>query len=377
MKPIVIIKNTLARMNLLRFVRSANRKYKRLKWQGARKNILKRGYPASPKVISIEPTSRCNLRCKMCYLDFSKMDSENDIDIDKFKFIIDQLPERVKLICFTGGEPLISTDFSKMLAYASEKKLLINIQSNLINTVNVEELKKYRSNIFLINTSIDGSQDYHNHNRGKKNAYQLTKSGIDYIVKNFPMGTVMPVCVIQGQEKKELKALIDLGAELGLHEVEYELERRADKATIEESASILGYAKSDFRLKEVDSVGLNVEFKELREMVDSVIAYGKEKGVKVRFLPEDLPKNLTLFYNRETRSKYNLYCDALNLMRIDSCGNVFSCIAVKKSFGSVFKNSITDIWKSKVFVKFRQNLIRNNLMPICETCFRAKKLSPK
>lgn len=377
MKQIIIIKNILSKMNLLKFVRGANRKYKRLKWKHSIKGILTKGAPQFPKVVFIEPTSKCNLRCKMCYLDFSKMNFSNEIDIDKFKTIINQLPKRVKLIGFTGGEPLISPDFLKMIEYLEEKKLLVNIQSNLINTTNVEQLLRFKSIIFLINTSIDGSEEYHNHNRGKKNAYTLTKSGIEFINNNFPTGTIMPVCVVQGQDIKELEALIDLAGELGILEVEYELERRVDKTAIEESTSILGYRASDFRVKELDTAELSIGLKELREMIDRIIAYGKKNNIKVRFLPEDLEKNLTLYYNRNTRSKYKLYCDALNIMRIDSHGNVFSCIALQKSFGNVFETSITDIWESEEFIDFRRRLLKNNLMPICETCFRAKKIEQK
>lgn len=79
------------------------------------------GYTKVPKIINIELTSKCPLRCPQCYCSL-----ENGEDIPKKQLFhyIDQAAELgVKTLCFSGGEALVYPYLDESIAYAQEQGL--------------------------------------------------------------------------------------------------------------------------------------------------------------------------------------------------------------------------------------------------------------
>ena len=69
--------------------------------------------------ISLELTNRCNLRCKHCCVDACTVSQNNDMSTEEWKGIIDKLMELpIGMLTFTGGEPMLRTDFFDIVRYA-------------------------------------------------------------------------------------------------------------------------------------------------------------------------------------------------------------------------------------------------------------------
>ena len=80
-----------------------------------------------PIHVQIEPTSRCNLRCRMCVRNRAK---NIDLPLNAFKQIIESLPT-VRNIMLQGlGEPFINPDFLAMVTYATRNKRYVATVSN-------------------------------------------------------------------------------------------------------------------------------------------------------------------------------------------------------------------------------------------------------
>lgn len=73
-----------------------------------------------PYVISWNPTARCNLRCKHCYIDASKA-LPAELTTAEAQRILDEIAEvnRETILILTGGEPLLRPDLGELLERAS------------------------------------------------------------------------------------------------------------------------------------------------------------------------------------------------------------------------------------------------------------------
>lgn len=79
--------------------------------------------PASPKVAWLEPTDKCNLFCVHCYAESRSNLKDEELSTEKWLSIIDELNEiGIQQVVFTGGEPLLRTDFFQLLNHACIKK---------------------------------------------------------------------------------------------------------------------------------------------------------------------------------------------------------------------------------------------------------------
>jgi hypothetical protein len=64
-----------------------------------------------PTILQVEPTSRCNLRCKLCPVGTGLGRPVGDMDLPMFRRIIDELGEYLLLIMFWDwGEPFLNPD---------------------------------------------------------------------------------------------------------------------------------------------------------------------------------------------------------------------------------------------------------------------------
>ena len=77
-------------------------------------------------------TNKCNLACTHCYINAGlDVDISNELSLAEAKEFIDDLAEmRAPLILFTGGEPLMRTDFWELATYATEQGLKTALSTN-------------------------------------------------------------------------------------------------------------------------------------------------------------------------------------------------------------------------------------------------------
>ena len=54
------------------------------------------------KKLYIEPTSKCNLNCKMCFRNTWIDEKLSDMDLETYKKAIDTMPDTVETVFFSG-----------------------------------------------------------------------------------------------------------------------------------------------------------------------------------------------------------------------------------------------------------------------------------
>lgn len=107
-----------------------------------------------PEEVMIEVESRCNLNCNFCYNknSFAGNGRKGNLESGYVKKIIDDISSSgIRIVRFTGGEPLLRGDIFKLMSYARRSRLEIRLNTNalLINDKNARKISKLVDNILI------------------------------------------------------------------------------------------------------------------------------------------------------------------------------------------------------------------------------------
>ena len=111
--------------------------------------------PDLPWEVMIEVTSHCNFNCQFCFNKISFAQDGRaikDFDTNYFKKIIDNIIQaNIKIVRFTGGEPLLRKDIFELVRYAKDKELEVRLNTNasLINNKTAKKFKGIVDNILI------------------------------------------------------------------------------------------------------------------------------------------------------------------------------------------------------------------------------------
>src|SRR5207302_1661714 len=90
---------------------------------------------ALPRFLQIEPVGQCNLRCRMCPIQFRKDGPPYGplafMDFDTFTRLVDQFPDLEELQLQGLGEPMMHPRLFDMIAYAAGKGVRVCTNSNM------------------------------------------------------------------------------------------------------------------------------------------------------------------------------------------------------------------------------------------------------
>ena len=79
----------------------------------------------------IEPTTKCNLNCKMCFRHTWFDEPFCDLSLEDFRRVLETMPKTVETIFFGGmGEPLFHKDIPEMIRLAAETGADVELLTN-------------------------------------------------------------------------------------------------------------------------------------------------------------------------------------------------------------------------------------------------------
>jgi radical SAM protein with 4Fe4S-binding SPASM domain len=115
--------------------------------------------PALPRELQIEVTGACNLRCRMCLVRYRPpLDRHRaSLDFERFKTLVDALPELETVTLQGLGEPLMAPDLFEMLEYGAARGLRMGFNTNatLLTRRTAERLVDAR--LDWLHVSLDGA----------------------------------------------------------------------------------------------------------------------------------------------------------------------------------------------------------------------------
>ncbi len=147
-----------------------------------------KGRAKPPITIYWGVNSVCNLKCKMCDVGMEveesnffknlRLNGERDeIEIDVFRRVVDEVADDKPMIAITSTEPLIYRPLPEAIEHARKKGLEVTVTTGAYN-LPTRAADLIDAGLQSINVSLDGPPALHNEIRGRKDSFQRAIEGI-------------------------------------------------------------------------------------------------------------------------------------------------------------------------------------------------------
>ncbi len=140
----------------------------------------------TPKLVDIDITNRCNLRCSYCAHFTSAGDVDDDLPKEEWLRFFEKLNRcAVMNVCISGGEPFFREDLREIIEGIVQNRMRFNILSN--GTLITDKMASYLSSTGRcdsVQVSIDGATpETHDACRGEGNFLRAV-DGIKALQRN-------------------------------------------------------------------------------------------------------------------------------------------------------------------------------------------------
>ena len=297
-----------------------------------------------PKLITIDPTNHCNLKCPLCPTGLGDTSVEYGLlKLDKFKEVVDVFSKWAQTVqLFSWGEPVLNKSFPEMIRYASQSPHKIRSTTSVnLNATSDEQIKGLlTSNLDALHVSIDGVT---------QEVYEKYRVGgnLEVVFDNLKK-LLAAKKIYKSNTKIQWDFIVMKQNE---HQVEEAKKIAKDLEVIINISCARTHLKED-TLNPVD------------KMIDK---YGE-------WLPSE-PKYNSYNMDTKTRKKSLKFCKSpWKEVMVNWNGDVFPCSCIhteeKDRMGNIFEQDFEEIWNGEKYIAARKELLGqpNDLETICRTC---------
>jgi len=280
----------------------------------------------------IEPTNLCNLQCPLCPSGAGLLNRpQGFITFDLFKKIIDEIKfDSFLILLWNQGEPFLHKDIIKMIEYAHLQKMIVILSTNANVFPDPNEL--IVSGLDLLIISMDGVE------QETYNKYRVNGE-LEKVIENV---------------KKLIKAKDD--------------KSKSNPRTI---CQFIVMKHNEHEIKEIESLVRKIKIDQI--VLKTVQIYTKEDIEN--FLPKNPKYQRYKIKDNDFNMKYNIKnrCYRMWNRPVVNCDGEMSICCYDKNnvykIGNLKNKRLIDIWKSKEYHTFRQNILKNRKMyDICRNC---------
>lgn len=336
------------------------------------------------KRLYIEPSSHCNLACKICSRNYWKNEMRGYMDAGIFKKIMGELPRSVETVFFGGiGEPMCHPDILDMIKCVKQKDLRCELITN--GTLLNESLSELlvASGLDMLWASVDSLEGGEGGARIFNNLEALSRllgtgeeERLPLRLRNAlaPSGPELQLgiaYVLTKSSANSLGLLVKRAAELGVSEIK--------------TTHLLPYTaemEDDICYGEMFPIGRSIPGTGVK--ID--LPFLDADSVRDDFLPRLLIQGSTVMSHIEPpASKSHGYCkfvqEGMSFIRWD--GEVAPCMSLLHenhvfqngrrrelfmcSFGNIDCSSLSEIWNSDEYSRFRKRVTDFDFSP-CASC---------
>ncbi len=290
--------------------------------------------------ITIDVTSRCNLRCKHCRVN----EIDNEMSIDQIDYIFNKLKDfKPRGVFISGGEPLMRKDIVEIVKYS--KKLapvtILNTNSLLLTEDLLKEL--IDAELDYIQVSIDGTQKTHDYIRGE-GTYNKAIEKMKMINKYSDKIKLHTNCVVS---KKNIDDMEELARQiLDIEKIDVQIFgfKRFIPSNVLKDTAALG--KEGLK-KLYENLGILQErYKDRTRIVSDMPmknVFNVEKAIKIM-------------------EKYGLKCvgcsAGVNGISIRNDGTVTPCTLLYISCGNILNESLDEILNNVDMIKIKERELK-------------------
>lgn len=300
----------------------------------------------------LELTLRCNEKCLHCGSSCGDVKSE-EMPVEVYDRFLREIKEDFgienKMLCITGGEPLLRKEFFDIMSIANELDFNWGMTSNatLINDSVASDL--YKVGMKTISVSIDGLESTHDAFRRTPGGYKKAMEGIESLIKFGKFKHVQVTTVVTHENIGELDELYKIFNEMDI---------------------------DSWRIFEMDPIGRAKQYPNLAltpEDCVKMFEFIRNKRMQGEPVTYGCSHYLGMEYEREVRDWY-FFCGAgTQIASIMANGDIAACLDIERRpefiQGNIMRDRFKDVWENK-FKEFRRNLCECNEK--CRNCEDAK-----
>jgi MoaA/NifB/PqqE/SkfB family radical SAM enzyme len=322
-----------------------------------------------PKYVQIEPVGQCNLRCRMCPINFREdqplTGSRKLMDYDLYTQIVDQF-EGLEVLHLQGlGEPMLHPRFFDMIAYAVNKGIRVTTNTNLtlLNARRAEQC--IRAGLDTLHFSIDGTNAETYENIRLNANFDKVLANLQTLLDiRSRLSSALPhlhmVMVIMRQNLAELPDLVRLAARFGAEEVfAQQLSHDFGEATFTKKFQPLHDYVDQQSLLYEDLPRVQRYFNEAR-------ALAQEYGIRLR-LPRPQPRPHPPGLSGRERCNWPWTGAYISFQ-----GYAMPCCMVatpdQVNLGLITGDNLEEVWNGEAYNQFRAQLASEHPPEICGAC---------
>jgi radical SAM protein with 4Fe4S-binding SPASM domain len=133
---------------------------------------------ASP-VIIWNVCGHCNMTCPHCYAVATKDPSPRDLTTEEALRLIDDMAEAgIKIVIFSGGEPLLRHDLLELIQHAKNRGLYPQLSTNGTYITDTVAAELADAGVGYVGISIDGLPSFNDEYRGMEGGHDLALRGL-------------------------------------------------------------------------------------------------------------------------------------------------------------------------------------------------------
>lgn len=297
----------------------------------------------TPRIMhfQFELTSRCNEKCRHCYLPGGR--ETHDMDASLAIDILDQLAEHGTLgVTFSGGECLLHKDFIKILQHARKRDFTISILSNvtLLNDEIIAALKE--ANINQLQASVYSMDpDEHDWVTQVPGSLKKTLASLETLIANDV--PVQVSCPTMRKTYKSYKAVLDWAyAHKSKGYTDYIMMARIDNS--------------------VDNLANRMTLDETEELLRDIVHHDIEYRMSLEHDPE---KPITV---DPERFKQPVCGAGRDSMCVSAAGIFYPCSGFQNyPLGDAKTQRVEEVWNGSPAIK-KLRAITWHDFPKCMTC---------
>lgn len=362
------LRNFLLRSGGYRIARNLSMRMEQHKLERCIHTFLQTGVCPLPNTVLLEPTQRCNLRCKMCYQDRLALGKPKEMTLDMIIKFFESNPF-LRKVALCGGEIFIRSDMVELIKYLDKKRdIVISTNGTLIGELEIDLLRRCRR-LVSVCISLDGPKTINDAIRGVRGSFDKVIRTIKMLT---PIAPVSITCVILKENLEFLPDIVDQCDSVGVKKMKFELERIYTEDTKSQVLRETTIEPDNLPVSSKRSRGYSLE--SFKKAIHECNKRAEKVGLHLTFDPEFLVEQIEGCYKSNLRSRRNYICQAFRMATITPSGDLIHCFALRKSFGNVLDSAFEAIWNSNSANTFRRELLRNNLTSVCENCLHLRPI---
>lgn len=339
------------------------------------------GLASYPESITIFLTYRCNLRCKMCgqwgESGVTKMEGldfiHQEMNLIELTALINEVRAFKPNITLFGGEPFLHNGCIELINQIKARGMHCLV---ITNGYMVEELAEriLESGLNELNVSLDGPADLHDEIRGCPGLFSKIMAGLKKLhrlkaAENIGKPLVNLQCTITKYNYCRLDEMLAVARDAGADSLTFHNLIFLDKTVLEKQApydKMLGASSSRWK-GFLSEAGIDPE--ELWRVIEKI--QSNKGALNVDFYPNFSHDELIDYY---TNPNYVPRKDAARCLSpwiaayIFPDGEMRPCLNSTYSYGNIKTRSFKRAWNSAEAVKFRQELKKTGIFPVCARC---------